>query len=632
MRHYPRLIMRNSIPLQGNRFEKEETFYCKHESRRFSDSLWNGCGVVLDNRNKERILYSSDEGHCLINAGTGAGKTRRILIPTAKGCIKQRKSIFAIDPKGELVKYLKEDLLRSGYDILVYDLRHPRESNKYNPLTVIETNYRSTSKDSQDWALMRLRELLVGMAKNYSGKDPYFANSPGEFAFGISLLILDKALAPNSLSFENISFVSKDFEMWVRNGGLSANDRKWRKYADYYNSLPADVQNSIKSFIQPNAKSTFENLISMLYTILSPFIGNRALIEMMSSSDFDFTEMGKRPVAVFTIIPDETTAYYSIAALMLSEAYMCLLKDLGDEGVLKNKVVFLLDEFGTLCASSSNLLPQFPSWISAARSRGISIVIALQSFSQLQKGYPDDYETILNNMSVSIFMRGSCVDDLEYVERLAGNRISTFGGISTPLVPKEKLLTLPIGKTLIMSKNSKPFMGYVHDFTEMDFQFKQSSSGKGKVLAPGKNKGLKITWESLMNQSDTEPTEDLDEIFVDIADIFEPISIGNTIKLPYKDAGYLECLIEHAIPKQFVYKNSKEDVSFEIIREILLYRNWTKKSEIIAFAESLAKASSMKGYPERLRDFYREALNYLEELSFKDIKAMISDFKGPDFE
>lgn len=627
MRHYHHIIERNSIPLQGNRFEREESFYSKHEVRSYSEAFWNGCGVVLDNRYPDRGLFSSEEGHCLINAGTGAGKTRRILIPTAEGCIKQRKSIFAIDPKGELRKHLTEGLLSYGYDILVYDLRHPRESNHYNPLAIIEKYYHSDSKEDRDWALMVLRDIIYCLANNLAGKEPYFATSPAEFAFGISLMILDSCLEPGSLSFGNIAYVSKDFEEWVRNGGLSASDVKWRRYKEYYNSLPSDIQNSIKSFLQSNAKSTFENLISMLYTILAPFIGNRALLEMMSSSDLDFSEMGRRPIAVFVIVPDETTAYYPIVALMLSEAYMSLLKDVGDDGVLRNKVVFLLDEFGTLCSNSASILPQFSAWVSASRSRGISLMIVLQSFSQLEKGYPDHYETILNNMAVSIFMRGSSIDDLEYIERIGGNRISRFGGDVTSLIPKEKIMTMPIGMTLIRCSNSRPFMGYVRDFTELDYELDKSPFERGRIIAPGKSGGQKVTWESLMDDDGIEVEVDEDEITADIENLFETVRPGYASRLPHKDSSYLEALALHMIPRKYIVSDSDSEVREAILREILLFQIWKSKKDIIEMANTLINTSNLNGYPQSLKQAYKDALETIESMSFREIMKMIEDLK-----
>jgi type IV secretion system protein VirD4 len=76
---------------------------------------------------------------------------------------------------------------------------------------------------------------------------------------------------------------------------------------------------------------------------------NPMIYSMTCASDYNPRTLAERKTALFIILPDEKTTYYTIASLLVSQHYE-LLVNIADErgGRLLNRVNFLLDEFGTL--------------------------------------------------------------------------------------------------------------------------------------------------------------------------------------------------------------------------------------------------------------------------------------------
>ncbi len=68
---------------------------------------------------------------------------------------------------------------------------------------------------------------------------------------------------------------------------------------------------------------------------------------MTKESDFKLEDLGREKIALFIILPDEKTTYYSLASLLVSQLYEQLVKVADNRGGrLERRVNFILDEFG----------------------------------------------------------------------------------------------------------------------------------------------------------------------------------------------------------------------------------------------------------------------------------------------
>ena len=104
--------------------------------------------------------------------------------------------------------------------------------------------------------------------------------------------------------------------------------------------------------------------------------------------------------ALFLIMPEEDSTKYFLISLIVQQLYREILS-VADEngGKLKNRVMFFLDEIGTIPKIESAEM-----MFSASRSRRISIVAIIQSLQQLEKNYgKEGAAIIIDNCQCTLF-------------------------------------------------------------------------------------------------------------------------------------------------------------------------------------------------------------------------------------
>lgn len=109
-----------------------------------------GLIVGLDKKkNENKIICISEDYHSLIIGSTGAGKTRRLLLPSAMNYAlsstygKTKNSLVLTDPKGELFQYLSPYFKSLGYKIITIDFKNPLKSTRYNFLSPVIEAFRN---------------------------------------------------------------------------------------------------------------------------------------------------------------------------------------------------------------------------------------------------------------------------------------------------------------------------------------------------------------------------------------------------------------------------------------------------------------------------------------------------------
>ena len=120
--------------------------------------------------------------------------------------------------------------------------------------------------------------------------------------------------------------------------------------------------------------------------------------------------------ALFLIMPEEDNTKYFLVSLIVQQLYREMLA-IADEskGKLKNRVMFYLDEIGTIPKIDSAEM-----MFSAGRSRRISIIAIIQSKAQLEKNYgKEGAEIIIDNCQLTVF--GGFAPNSETAEMMSKN-------------------------------------------------------------------------------------------------------------------------------------------------------------------------------------------------------------------
>lgn len=211
---------------------------------------------------------------------------------------------------------------------------------------------------------------------------------------------------------------------------------------------------------------------------------NPLINSMTNVSDYNPKETGNKKRAIFIILPDEKTTYYSLASLFVTQHYIELVKSADERGGrLKNRVNFLLDEFGNFVQ-----IPDFSNKLTVGGGRGIRFNLFLQSFAQLDDKYGKEVaKTIKGNCENWIYLQADDLETLEEISKKLGNyTVATYslsashGKYSTPssshsinlthrsllTVDEIRLISRPY--SLITSRNNPAIM-YSSDLSEWQF-------------------------------------------------------------------------------------------------------------------------------------------------------------------
>ncbi len=140
---------------------------------------------------------------------------------------------------------------------------------------------------------------------------------------------------------------------------------------------------------------------SMLVKLTIFTFENIAKMTAESSLKLEEVGFGDKPVAVFLGIPDYDKSTHFLATVFIRQLTFVLEKKATrmKSGRCTRKVKFICDEFGNLPA-----IEGMESIITVCLGRNISYDLYIQAYSQVQKLYGDDSETIIGNCGNQVFI------------------------------------------------------------------------------------------------------------------------------------------------------------------------------------------------------------------------------------
>lgn len=251
---------------------------------------------------------------------------------------------------------------------------------------------------------------LIFTEKN--AKDPFWINSSKQLFIGIVGIFLedykDGLIDENKINissikkFQTSSLIKENQNFLQRN----LNNRP-------YGSLSKDYLTSILS----SAENTYKSVTAVFGEKMSIF-DDLNVENITSVSEFNFTTLGKKPVALYIIVPDEDRAYFQLITIIVG----MLIKDLTkfanlkeNKGTLPIKVDWILDEFAN-CPP----LDSIETIVSVARSRGMRFYFFIQSFSQLDQVYGKEIANIIQDNCALVYLKTNTVETAEVIAKKLG--------------------------------------------------------------------------------------------------------------------------------------------------------------------------------------------------------------------
>ncbi len=426
--------------------ETTSQFWGKHHTVDIRDSKIGYSGIPLDVRGS-LVSTSDSDKHCMICGVSGKGKTRRELYPTVVMSARASRSMVIADMKGEIYRNTANEVKRCGLGIKVINLRNPSFGDRFNPLSIVQKYWNDGQKSR---ATIMLRDIAQLITKKISSeRDSYWQFAAQDAFMGFALIILESCYP---LTFEAIQNLCNQYYQDF-NG-----PRETLKFID----SEADYYNRLSTILNLSAENTLSCIVSELNAALSCFVDQKDVIDLLSDSDFRLTDLGRRPVAVYLICPDESTSLYEIASLFIEQCYSELINfaDTREDNTLPIKVDFILDEFGSFVGSD------WPNKLTAARSRGIRFILALQSMSQLVARYGENgSRTILSNCRTLVFMGGRDLRLINEISMMSGSVMDYVTGMDKPNITVFDLNCIKPGEIVVLDDGCLPYFGNLPEWT-----------------------------------------------------------------------------------------------------------------------------------------------------------------------
>ena len=340
----------------------------------------------------------------LVVGGSGAGKTRFYAKPNLMQC---NTSFIVADPKGEMLRSIAPLLIENGYDIKVFNLIEPENSDGYNPFVYIR----------KDEDVIKLISNLIQNTtpKNAQQNDPFWEKSEIALDSALMLYLLHEA-PPEEQTFEMLMFLIENaatVEDEDESGYQSPVDILFQGLED---EKPEHIAvRQYKIFKQASGKTAKSILISAAVRLAA--FNLPEIAKMTSYDNLDIGTLGERKQAIFCVIPDNDNSFNYLVGMLYTQAFQALYfnADNNHGGELPIPVHIVMDEFANVA-----LPDNFERILATMRSRRISVSIIIQNMAQLKALFKDSWENITGNCDTLLYLGGNEQSTHEYISKMLG--------------------------------------------------------------------------------------------------------------------------------------------------------------------------------------------------------------------
>lgn len=399
-------------------------YYSGRENRRpgeeYGSAKWGDpkalCQKYMDHQHKEaniiltqRVRLGMDgyktqrNMNILVIGGSGSGKTRYFCKP---GLYSANCSYLVTDPKGELLKAAGGLLLSLGYEVRVFNLIDPEQSDCYNPFVYV--------REEKD-VLSLIDNLIKNTTpRNASSNDPFWEKAEVALDSALMLYLIHDA-PQDEQNFETMLYM-------MNFADVREEDEQYRSPLDMlFRALeeeqPAHVAvKQYKVFKQAAGKTAKSILVTAAVRLAAFNIPQYAA--MTSMDEMDFGSLGERKRAIFCVIPVNDSSMNYLVGMLYTQCFQELYRraDLKYNGRLPVPVRVLQDEWANVAQPES-----YPKILATCRSYNIGLNIIVQNVQQIKALYEKEHESIIGNCDTLLFLGGGNEPaSLEFIVKLLG--------------------------------------------------------------------------------------------------------------------------------------------------------------------------------------------------------------------
>ena len=422
----------------------------------------------------------------LVVGGSGAGKTRFYAKPNIMQC---NSSFVIADPKGEILRATAPLLLECGYDVKVFNLITPQNSDGYNPFVYI--------RNDEDVIKLITNLIQNTTPKNAQQNDPFWEKSEIALDTALMLYLLHEA-PPDEQNFEMLMFLIENAAQ------VEDDDEGYQSPVDIlFEALEDEAPEHIalkqwKVFKQASGKTAKSILISAAVRLAA--FNLPEIAKMTSYDNLDLGQLGERKKAIFCVIPDNDNSFNYLVGMLYTQAFQELYYKADHErgGELPVPVHFMMDEFANVA-----LPDNFERLLATMRSRRISVSIIIQNMAQLKALFKDNWESLVGNCDTMLYLGGNEQSTHEYISKMLGKETidtrtrgitkgqhgssnTNYQNAGRELLTLDEVRLLDNSNALIFIRGEKPIMDKKFDIMTHP-NIKQTADGGAIPYSHDKN-------------------------------------------------------------------------------------------------------------------------------------------------
>ena len=377
----------------------------KELNRKYMDHQHKDANIILTQRVRLGMdgYITQRNMNVLVVGGSGSGKTRFFCKPNiySANC-----SYLITDPKGELLRAAGALLAAQGYEVRVFNLIDPSQSDGYNPFSYIHSE-----KD----VLTLIDNLIKNTTpRNASSNDPFWEKAEIALDSALMLYLVSEA-PPEEQNFEMLIYMMNFAE-------VREEDDQYRSPLDMlFRALEEEQPNHVavkqyKAFKQAAGKTAKSILVSAAVRLATFNIPQYARMTMVD--EMDFGSLGEKKKAIFCVIPVDDSSMNYLVGMLYTQCFQALYRraDEMHNGRLPVPVRVIQDEWANVAQPES-----YPKILATCRSYNIGLNIIVQNIQQIKALYEKEWESIIGNCDTLLFLGGGNEpESLEFMSKLLG--------------------------------------------------------------------------------------------------------------------------------------------------------------------------------------------------------------------
>ena len=421
----------------------------------------------------------------LVVGGSGSGKTRYFCKP---GLMDANCSYLVVNPKGEMLRSTGHFLKSQGYDIKVFDLIHPRQSDGYNPFRYI--------REEPD--VLKLMDNLVKNTTPPKGasNDPFWEKAEIALDSALMLYLLNEA-PKEEQTFEMLMFMLECARV------MEEDDQYPTPLDLLFQSLeerePTHVAVREYKVYKQAAGKTAKSILVTASVRLAAFIFPQ-YTNIMQRDEMDFGSLGERKRAIFCITPVNDGSMNYLVSMLFTQCFqeLYLRADERYDGRLPVPVRVIQDEWANVPQPDS-----YPKVLATCRSYNIGIDIIVQNIQSIKARYRDEYQSIIGNCDTLLFLGGGNEpESLEFMSKLLGKETISIrtrgqtrgrGGSSSindqltgrELMTPDEIRRMPTRDALLLIRGESPVRDRKYNIKKhLNYRYTQDGGAKPYIHNP----------------------------------------------------------------------------------------------------------------------------------------------------